>query len=424
VKLSDQERAMLDGHHGEALRRSMEGLVQLGEAFGAEDMVRLGYAHVHPGMALYARDVELLEELVSLGAKVSVPTSANVTNVDSENWKLTGAPEKLVRVHRRGVRAHTELGCVSAMTCTPYWAGHWPTWNMHMTSIESGVTVFCNSVLGARSNRDGFFSVYAAIAGRYPRFGYHLDEHRVGSHLVRVEAPLENVSDFTCLGFHVGRIVGSQVPVFTGFNRRPTLDELDGLGAGLATTGSVSMFIVPQITPPFATVEQAFKGRPPVQDLVVRQCDIDAVYEGFDEAAPGERVDFVHLGCPHASFEELREYGRLFAGRTAAQGVELWITTSRAVRALADQEGITAALRGSGAKIITDTCPMSCHFARTTSPDPDIVLPPPPMRVMVVDSAKQAKYVRDMIRCKTLLTSTAAAVETAVTGRFVPRHAA
>ncbi len=196
MNLSDEERAMLDGRHGEALRRSTEGLVQLGEAFGAEDMVRIGYAHVHPGMALYAQNVELLEELVRLGAKVSVPTSANVTNVDSDNWKLTGAPEKLVRVHRRGVRA------------------------------------------------------------------------------------------------------------------------------------------------------------------------------------------------------------------------------------LADQEGITAALRGSGAKIITDTCPMSCHFARTTSPDPGIELPPPPMRVMVVDSAKQAKYVRDMIRCKTLLTCTAAAVETAVTGRFVPRRAA
>jgi predicted aconitase len=424
MKLSDEERAMLDGRHGEALRRSMEGLVQLGEAFGAEDMVRIGYAHVHPGMALYAHDVELLEDLVRLGAKVSVPTSANVTNVDSDNWKLTGAPETLVRVHRRGVRAHTQLGCASAMTCTPYWAGHWPTWNMHMTSIESGVTVFCNSVLGARSNRDGFFSVYAAITGRYPRFGYHLDENRVGSHLVRVEAALENVSDFTCLGFHVGKIVGAQVPVFTGFTRRPTLDELDGLGAGLATTGSVSMFIIPQITPPFATVAQAFAGRPAAQDLVVRQADIDAVYDGFDHVAPGERVDFVHLGCPHASFEEMREYARLFAGRTAAPGVELWITTSRAVRALAEQEGIAAALRGSGAKIITDTCPMSCHFARTTSPDPGIELPPPPMRVMVVDSAKQAKYVRDMIGCRTLLTSTAAAVETAVTGRFIPRHAA
>jgi hypothetical protein len=69
VNLSDEERAILNGHHGEALRRSMEGLVQLGEAFRAEDMIRIGYAHVHPGTALYAQDVELLEELVSLGTK-------------------------------------------------------------------------------------------------------------------------------------------------------------------------------------------------------------------------------------------------------------------------------------------------------------------------------------------------------------------
>ena len=117
---------MYEGTRGEALQRAMEGLVQLGEAFDAEDMVQIGYAHVHPGMAMYAQDVELMEDLVTLGAKVVVPTSANVTNVDTENWKLTGAPEKLARLHMRGVSAHTELGCVSAMTCTPYWAGHWP----------------------------------------------------------------------------------------------------------------------------------------------------------------------------------------------------------------------------------------------------------------------------------------------------------
>jgi cis-L-3-hydroxyproline dehydratase len=422
VRLTRDEQEMLDGTQGEAKRRAIEGLVQLGEAFGAEDMVRIGYAHIHPGMALYSQDVELMEDLVRIGAKVVVPTSANVTNVDTDNWKLIGTPENLARLHMRGVRAHTALGAVSAMTCTPYWAGHWPTWNMHMTSIESGVTVFCNSVLGARSNRDGFFSVYAALTGRYPRFGYHLDENRVGTHHVRVEARLENITDFSCLGYHLGKIVGTDVPVFSGLSEKPTLDHLDALGAGLATTGGVSMFIVPGTTPPFSSVEQAFAGRAPREELVVRQSDIDAVYASFGNTARGGPVDFVHLGCPHASFQEMKEYAALFSGKHKADGVELWVTTSRAVRALAEQEGIVKVLRDAGAKIITDTCPMSCHFARTTSPDDDIKLPPPPMSTMVVDSAKQAKYVRDMIRCETLLTDTASAVETAVTGHFVPRH--
>lgn len=423
MNLKDEERRMLAGDRGEALRRAMEGLVQLGEAFDAPDMVPIEYAHVHPGMAMYAKDVELLEDLVNLGARVAVPTTANIANVDTVNWKATGAPESLVRIHRRGVAAHEALGCVAAMTCTPYWAGHWPTWNAHMTSIESTVTVFCNSVLGARCNRDGFFSVYAAMTGRYPRFGYHLDESRVGTHLVRVEARLDNVSDFSALGYHAGGIVGSGVPVFPTFPTRPTLDELDALGATLATSGAVSMFIVPGVTPPYESLDDAFAGARAREEIVVRQLDVDAVYEGFGSTPAGGEIDFVHLGCPHASFEEMKEYARLLTGRTIHPDVELWITASRAVRTLAEEAGLLKVLERAGAKVVSDTCPMSCHLARTTSPDPEVELPAPRIRTMVVDSAKQAKYVRDMIQCEVLFTTTDAAVASAVSGRFVARRA-
>jgi cis-L-3-hydroxyproline dehydratase len=95
VKLTAEEHAMLDSERGPALQRAMEGLVQLAEAFDAADIVQIGYAH----------DLELLAELVPLGARVSVPTSANVANVDTVNWKMTGAPEALARVHMRGVAA-------------------------------------------------------------------------------------------------------------------------------------------------------------------------------------------------------------------------------------------------------------------------------------------------------------------------------
>jgi hypothetical protein len=64
---------------------------------------------------------------------------------------------------------------------------------------------------------------------------------------------------------------------------------------------------------------------------------------------------------------------------------------------------------------------MSCHFARTASPDPALGVKPPTLRGIVMDSAKQAKYVRDKIRCPTLLTSTERAIETAISGEFVPR---
>jgi len=119
-------------------------------------LVEIGYAHVHAGMALYLEDVELMEELASIDARMAVPSSVNIANADTVNWKQTGAPESLARLQRRAAGAHAKLGSDCTFTCTPYWAGHWPTWNTHMTSIESTVTIFCNSVLGARSNAGRF----------------------------------------------------------------------------------------------------------------------------------------------------------------------------------------------------------------------------------------------------------------------------
>jgi len=419
MRLTADEQAMLEGAEGEARRIAMDALVQLGEAFGADDLVEIGYAHIHAGMALYLKDVELMEELAARGARMAVPASANIANADIHAWRQTRAPESLARLQGRAEAAHKTLGSACAFTCTPYWAGHWPTWNMPMTSIESTVTIFCNSVLGARSNRDGFFAVYAGITGRYPRFGYHLDAVRRGTHRVRIETPLDRISDFSALGFHVGRLVGDGVPVFEGLDRRPSLDELDALGATLATAGGVSMFIWPGVTPPFASLEQAFHGAPPTETIGARLSDLEAVFDHFTSGDGG--FDLVHLGCPHASYEEMKLYAGLLDGRRVAEGVELWVTTSRQVRQMARDAGLAQVIERAGGKVVSDTCPMSCHFARTTSPDPALGVEPPPIRGIVVDSAKQAKYVRDMIQCDVLLSSAEGAVESAITGRFVPR---
>jgi predicted aconitase len=419
MKLSRRDEEMLEGRHGLANRRAMEGLVTLGRAYEAEDMVDIGYAHIHAGMAMYKDDVELMEELADAGATVAVPSSANIANADTVNWRQTGAPEALARLQQRAAGAHKRMGSACSFTCTPYWAGHWPTWNMHMVSVESTVTIFCNSILGARSNRDGFFAVYAAMVGRYPCFGYHLDEQRQGTHLVRVETAPESISDFSALGFHVGAKVGGGVAVFEGFSRRPGLDELDALGAALGTSGGVSMFIVPGVTPPYGSVEQCFPNGRPNDAIAADQAGIRATYEHFTD--PGAAFDLVHVGCPHASFEEIKDYARLLDGKRVSKHIELWVTTSRSVRNMAAEAGLVTVLERAGAKVISDTCPMSCHFARTASPDPALGVKPPELRGIVVDSAKQAKYVRDMIRCPTLLTSTERAIATAISGRFVPR---
>ena len=418
MRLSDQDKAVLDGAKGDVDRQAMEALVQLGEAFDAEDMVDIGYAHVHAGMAMYLGDVELMEELAERGARMAVPASTNIANADMENWQATRAPESLVRLQKRAETAHNTMGTGGCFTCTPYWAGHWPTWNTHMASIESGVTVFCNSVLGARSNRDGFFAVYAGMTGRYPRFGLHLDENRKPTHRVAVEAAPSGTADFTVLGYAIGSQTTNAIPLITGLERRPNLDELDALGVGMATSGGVAMFILPGVTPPYGDGD-ADLGRD-LPSLPIQERDLRTVYEDF---CSGEHssFDIVHLGCPHASFEDMKHYAPLLDGKTVKPGVELWITTNRTVRQMARDSGLLRPIEASGAKVISDTCPISCHFARTCSPDPALGVEPPALRAIVVDSAKQARYIRDMIHCPTLLTTTEKAVETAVSGTFVPR---
>ena len=98
MRLAARDEALLDGAGGDVAREAMDALVQLGEAFGAEDMVDIGYAHVHAGMAMYLGDVELMEDLARRGARMSVPASSNIANADMQAWPATGAPEKLARL--------------------------------------------------------------------------------------------------------------------------------------------------------------------------------------------------------------------------------------------------------------------------------------------------------------------------------------
>ena len=212
------------------------------------------------------------------------------------------------------------------------------------------------------------------------------------------------------------------MPVLSGLKRRPTLDELDALGAGMATSGGVSLYILPQVTPPFASVEQAFAPQSVPEALPVSRADIDEVYRYFCTGR-FDHVDIIHVGCPHASFEEMRDYANQLRGKKVKDFVEFWITTSRAVRRMAEEQDLLKVLETAGAKVIADTCPISCHFARTVSPDPALGVVPPPLRTVLVNSAKQAKYVRDMIQCDTLLAPTERVIEAAITGRLIPNAA-
>jgi len=65
-------------------------------------------------------------------------------------------------------------------------------------------------------------------------------------------------------------------------------------------------------------------------------------------------VDFVSLGCPHLSINEIQRVANMLAGKHVRK--IFWITTSRPVKRIADQMGYTATIESAGAVFAVDTC--------------------------------------------------------------------
>ncbi|MFB6094651.1 MAG: aconitase X [Halanaeroarchaeum sp.] len=345
LSLTAEEESLLESENP-AVRKSMELLVRLGEIYGAEEMVEIASAQASGISYKSIGDpgVEFLEGFAAEGAEVSVQTFANPAGMDVDQWREMGVGETFARNQRRILEALREMGVTLSFTCTPYLAGNLPRRNQHVAWAESSAVSFANSVVGARTNREGGPSALAAaITGRTPRYGLHLEENRTPTHRVRVEPRLETQADFAALGSWTGRIVEDEVPHFVGI-ADATTDQLKSLGAAMAATGAVALYFVEGIT----TDEE-----PPadVADLTFEASDLDGEY---DELTDAEDADLVVFGCPHSSIEEIER----IADRVEGERVEsdLWVCTSRSNKAWADRQGHTETIEAAGGQVLSDTC--------------------------------------------------------------------
>jgi hypothetical protein len=62
-----------------------------------------------------------------------------------------------------------------------------------------------------------------------------------------------------------------------------------------------------------------------------------AIYETLNEIGSSDDVDFVLLGCPHASVDQIRRTAELLDGRRLSAGTELWIMAPRSLKVVADR---------------------------------------------------------------------------------------
>jgi predicted aconitase len=286
-----------------------------------------------------------------------VLTTLNPAGMDLVNWPVLGISPEFAFSQQRVIDAFARMGILPTCTCTPYLAGNLPHYGEHIAWAESSAVCYANSVIGARTNREGGPSALAAaITGRTPEYGLHLSAERLPALAVRVESRLdgEDGQPRTHLFGALGKVIGERsaeagmhpVPYIQGIVAA-SLEELKSFCASLATYGGSALFHMAGITPEASGCEA------PQDGFAVRDADLQAAIHSMNGAERSE-VDFVSLGCPHLSIQEIARIATLLEGKQVVK--EFWITTARPTKLLADQAGYTRVIEASGAKFAVDTC--------------------------------------------------------------------
>jgi hypothetical protein len=392
LALNAEEHRMLNGEAGPATRKAMEILAALGRIYDAEQMVPVtsvqiaGVSYDNLGEAGLA----FLNEMAAGGGKARVLSTLNPAGTDIEDWESLGITPEFAANQKRVIDAFARMGVVTTCTCTPYLSGNVPHYGEHIAWAESSAVCYANSVLGARTNREGGPSALAAaLTGRTPKYGYHLDEVRRPAVMVNVQADMAGFDAayrthfFGALGKTIGERLsasgGRPVPYICGVEQA-SLEELKSLCASIATYGGTALFHIPGVTPEAASYS------PPDETFDVKDAELQAALASLQDADAVD-VDFVSLGCPHLSLAEIARLADLLAGKRVVK--EFWITTARPVKQIAERMGYSQIIEASGAKFAVDTC---CVVA--------------PIRgrfhALATDSAKACYYAYSKNRLKTV----------------------
>jgi len=370
--LNCEEEAALNGEFGTAKQKAMEILSALGDIYGADRLIPVESSQV-AGVSYKTIGEAGLEYLTQLNGRVAIPTTLNPMGMDKFKWKELGISADFHAKQMEIIENYEKLGINSQCTCTPYYKFK-PLRGSHLSWSESSAVSYANSVLGARTNREGGPSALAsALIGKTPNYGYHLDNNRIPTLLIKVNFKLRD-SDYGALGYIIGKLVGTNVPSFF-FVSVPKNDDLKALGASMAATGAVALYHINKI------IER------PVDVIEVERGDLD-IYS-FEEP------DIVAIGCPHCSQSELIKIAKLLEGKKVKK--QLWICTSREVAQMCPH--IIKAIENSGAEVICDTCM--------------VVSPAFEGRKMMVNSGKAFAYGPSLCKSRTSLCTTQGCIDAA-----------
>jgi hypothetical protein len=377
--LSKDEEAILNGEKGEILKKLMNLIVSVGEVMGADHMIKvtsvqvsgISYKNIgEPGL-------NFLKEIADSNVQAVVPTFINPAGCDLQDYKVQQISEEFFKKQFDVVNQFKRMGIIPTCSCTPYLIGLKPLFGEHISWAESSAVAFANSVIGARTNREGGPAALAsALLGKTANYGLHLDENRKPTHRFIIDEKLKFQSDvdWSLLGYSIGREINEGVP-FIIANKQPHMTNLKALSAGLAASGAIGLFHLDSVTPE-ANVEETYLNK--LEKTIITNETIKQTQEEL--STQGDKMDFICIGCPHSSIDEIYYIEKLTKSKQLIEGNRFWICTSRYTKTQADEGGITERLNSRGILIVADTCPVVAPLSETE------------IKGMITNSSKAAHY--------------------------------
>jgi predicted aconitase len=205
MELEPGDERILAGEYGETRQKMLEILVALGKVFGAERLVSVKSVQVS-GASYKTIGKYGLEWLEQLDARAVVSAVLNPIGMPRGRWQEMGVDPVFAEKQNAVIAAYERLGIRLECTCTPYYLNS-PGYKDHLAWSESSAVSYANSVIGARTNREGGpAALAAAIIGKTPCYGLHFAANRTPQLVVDVATGGRDLSvaHYGALGYLTG----------------------------------------------------------------------------------------------------------------------------------------------------------------------------------------------------------------------------
>ncbi|MGI9507039.1 MAG: aconitase X, partial [Geminicoccaceae bacterium] len=299
--------------------------------------------------------IERLARLPENERRVLIPMITDPRGIDFDHYRTLKQTDAMASLERRAIDAFEALGILMTDTCINYQTIMPPLRGEHLAYGDTGVVIYCNSVLGARSNFEGGPSALAAgLTGRVPRYGLHLEKLRRATCRFQVDAQPRGLADWGALGGIIGKQAGSYwaVPVIEGIEAAPGSDALKHMGAAMASFGSVPLFHIIGITPEAPTLDAVAAPAMAVHRIGAQDlANFYGLYGG-----KGDKVDVVVFSAPQLSLVEMQEVADRLDGKRLHPKTAMLVVTSPQVAADAARLGLTGRIEASGALVLKGMC--------------------------------------------------------------------